>query len=662
VDAALGGVSIIAAPNADMEARAIALAARQAVLDRKSVGIIARDQTLARRIAAELSRHELEPDDPVGTPLFQSGAGRLCRQLLAAAVSRFAPEDLIALLSNGAVTLGNDRRDVRMWAARIDRLLRDKWPGLGLAGVRKVVFDEHRALLDELEAAMLPLTALIARPSLTARELAAALTHSVAALAPGADVPGLGELTLWAEELRSIAEAGAPFPPANLDGVLAALMAGRTVAKGERRRDDLFIWGELEARLQSPDLMIIAGMNEDLWPASAEPGPWMSRSMRMAVGLEPPERKQGQAAHDFEMAIGNAEVILAYATRLGAPALPSPLVQRLDAFVGEEHAKALRAAGQRWLKDAATLDHAGVPQPAKRPVPNPPADKRPRKLSVTEIETLMRSPYDIYARRVLNLRRMTPLGNEPSARERGTMIHGVFEKFVAQGLSFSDPGALEQMEAMAREAFSGLDMIEERREIWLRRFRRAAEMFLEWEEARHGSIASRAAESNGEWAPGGALQNFVLSGKADRIDRRTDGRYEILDFKTGGVPSAGDMRSYLAPQLLLEAAMLREGAFPGLVAGETTALTYIKIGLGPAAFQTIRFKTRDDISIAKAADEIWRRTQGHVLTFLIEGTHPMPARLKPRPESGRRPRPGDYDHLARTDEWTINSGVDDPPA
>jgi ATP-dependent helicase/nuclease subunit B len=51
-----------------------------------------------------------------------------------------------------------------------------------------------------------------------------------------------------------------------------------------------------------------------------------------------------------------------------------------------------------------------------------------------------------------------------------------------------------------------------------------------------------------------------------------------------------------------------------------------------------------------------------VLTFLIEGTQPMPARLKPRPESGRRPRPGDYDHLARTDEWTINSGVDDPPA
>ena len=39
----------------------------------------------------------------------------------------------------------------------------------------------------------------------------------------------------------------------------------------------------------------------------------------------------------------------------------------------------------------------------------------------------------------------------------------------------------------------------------------------------------------------------------------------------------------------------------------------------------------------------------------------MPARLRPKQDSGRKPRPGDYDHLARTDEWMLTSGVDDPP-
>jgi ATP-dependent helicase/nuclease subunit B len=38
----------------------------------------------------------------------------------------------------------------------------------------------------------------------------------------------------------------------------------------------------------------------------------------------------------------------------------------------------------------------------------------------------------------------------------------------------------------------------------------------------------------------------------------------------------------------------------------------------------------------------------------------MTARIKPRETGGRKPRPGRYDHLARTDEWTLTSGVDDP--
>jgi len=38
----------------------------------------------------------------------------------------------------------------------------------------------------------------------------------------------------------------------------------------------------------------------------------------------------------------------------------------------------------------------------------------------------------------------------------------------------------------------------------------------------------------------------------------------------------------------------------------------------------------------------------------------MTAHLRPRAGSGRKPRPGDYDHLARVDEWTLTFGVDDP--
>jgi ATP-dependent helicase/nuclease subunit B len=662
ISAGLAGVGVIAAPNADIEARAVALAARAAVLERRSVGIVSRDQTLARRIAAELNRHGITVDDPAGTPLYQASAGRLARQVLTLAVDKFSPVDVIALLRNGAVTLGRERIEVQRLTTRLDIRLRKERTRPGLAGVLALADDDAlRMLLQTLGEAVTPICTLIEAPQIDAGRLATALDRSVTALIDGEDLPGLLELRDWSRQLAGEADAGASFPPVNLDGVLKALMEGSKVPPAERRRDDIHIWGELEARLMNPDLTILAGVNEDIWPAPADPGPWMSRKMRMAVGLEPPERQQGLAAHDFEMAFGNAQVIIAYATRVGtAPALPSRLQQRIDAFIGEAEAEALRRRGQKWLDQAAAIDFAGLPKPARRPEPIPAAADRPRRLSVTEIETLMRSPYDIYAKHVLGLRKLDPLGSEPSARERGTMIHAVFEQFVAQGLSFSAPDAAKTLEAMAVDSFRNLESISERREIWLERFGRAAEQFLDWERARHGRIASRSAEIKGSWTIGGALQDFVLVGKADRIDQRTDGLLEILDFKTGGVPPPKDMTGFEAPQLLLEAAMARAGVFPGIPRRDSAVLTYIKIGLGPNAFTIRPFSLRKGMYLMQAVDEIERRVQGHVEAFLIRDDLPMMARIRPRAEGGRKQRPGDYDHLARTDEWTLTSGVDDP--
>ena len=658
---AVKGVSIVAAPGADLEARAVALAARQAVLEHQSVGIVSRDQVLARRIAAELDRHGIEVDDPAGTPLYQSGAGRLARQILAVATGRFAPVDLIALLRNGAVTLGRERGVVQSLTTRLDLKLRRERTMPGLPGILVLAEeDELRDLLTALGEALAPVVRLAEQAEIDAGRLATALEQGATALIGAGDVPGLLEFRAWARALVAEPNAGTPFAPVNLDAVLAALMDGTKVPPSERRRDDVHIWGELEARLMNPDLLILAGVNEDIWPASADPGPWLSRKMRLDVGLEPPERQQGQAAHDFELALGNGRVIIAYATRLGtAPALPSRLLQRLDAFVGETEAEAMRARGRHWLDQAATIDFAGLPRPARRPAPMPAAADRPRRLSVTEIETLMRSPYDIYARHVLGLKRLDPLGAEPSARERGTMIHAVFEQFVREGLNFSAPDAAARLEAMAVESFRNLESIRERRAIWLERFGRAAEQFLEWERTRHGHIASRAAEIKGEWLIP-ELGNFVLVGKADRIDQRTDGLLEILDFKTGGVPAPKDMIGFEAPQLLLEAAMAKAGAFPDVPRRDTASLIYIKIGLGPAAFTLRPFSLRKGAHLMQAVGEIERRMQGHIHAFLLRDDLPMTAHLRPRAGNGRKPRPGDYDHLARVDEWTLTFGVDDP--
>lgn len=678
ISQAAQGLALIAAHTPDEEARAIALAARDAVARRRTVGIISPDQNLSRRIAVEIKRFGIEVDDPAGTPLFHSPAGRLVRLILALAVNQFGPVELMALLRNRATTLGLPRADVARFADRIEFcLLRGQRLRPGLAGLRnaldqnaeaqrgpKLTPSEREAvasLFAQIEAALAPLVLVLTNGKSTAAAIASALHDAFADITterdgePTASIPGSRDLADWAAELAAMPDAGPSFPSVGLDNLLSALMHGVEVRNIERRRDDIFIWGQLEARLQHPDLMILAGLNEDIWPRPADPGPWLSRGMRLAAGLAPPERRQGQAAHDFEMALGTGEAIIAFAERIGtSPALPSRFVQRLEAFLGVEVAAELRRRGRAWIEAASSLDQAeGKPRGAERPLPRPPAEHRPRRLSVTEVETLFRSPYDLYAKHTLRLRKMPPLGEEPDQRERGSMIHKVFARFVEEGSDFAAPQAQRRLEALAAEAFAGLDAIGERRDIWLRRFSLAAQRFLEFERARQADVTARHAEIGGQWAfP--ALDNFTLTARADRVDLLADGSYAIIDFKTGGVPSPGEMAAFEAPQLLLEAALAQWGGFEGLEPAPASALTYIKIANGPEAFQIRPFAAPAG-DLGEAVDEISRRLQRHVFEFLLSDRLPLAARIMP--VVGQRYR-GDYDHLARTDEWTLLEGDD----
>lgn len=675
LDEALDGVSIIDARTEDEEARAIALASRAALEDKKSVGIVTPDRNLARRIAAELRRFSIEVDDAAGTPLFHTPAGRLARQVLNLVVARCAPVDLMALLRNRACVLGRGRTQLARLAETIDLLvLRGQRPSAGIEGVRALLAQRSTAegkrsarieaeraeaisgLLDDLETAIAPLTALLQSADIDAATLASALWTAIEGISAGEALHGRDELAGWAAQVAALAGEGHRFAPQGLDAVLATLMTGFDVRNREERRSDIAIWGQLEARLMSPDVLILAALNEDKWPAAADPGPWLSRDMRIKAGLEPPERQQGLAAHDFAQGLGNATVILAYAERIGSsPALPSRLVQRVDAFVGETQAVAMRARGAMWKSAAREIDAVPAVVAAPRPAPNPPLAARPRSLSVTEIETLMRSPYDIYAKHILRLRPLDPLGEEPDARERGTIIHAIFARFVIEKVDPFATDAFERLMGFARDAFAGLDAIGERRDIWLRRFATAAEQFLQFEQARAPYVHERRAEISGRMElplPGG----FTIRGQADRVDSLTDGTLELLDFKTGSVPSKTSMNAFEAPQLPLEALMAEAGGMAGIGPAKSSALTYVKVGLGPEAFKPSPYSTPEGMSIMEAAEEIGRRTQRHIDLFLMQQTA-LPSRLFPRKGQSYA---GPYDHLARVAEWTQVEEEDEP--
>ncbi|HEY9215409.1 MAG TPA: PD-(D/E)XK nuclease family protein, partial [Ancylobacter sp.] len=371
--------------------------------------------------------------------------------------------------------------------------------------------------------------------------------------------------------------------------------------------------------------------------------PWLSRPMRAALGLEAPERRVGLSAHDFAQACGAPELILSRPQKLGgAPTVPSRFMQRLAAVSGDARWKAAIMRGNRLLRLAALIDDEKPTARISRPEPAPPLALRPKKLSVTEIETWLRDPYSIYARHVLGLRPLDALDEAPGASERGTAIHDALGKFAIafpQGLPEDAHGALR---AFGRDAFKPLEAFPAEYALWWARFERLIGWYIAWERARRPGVQRVIAEVGGRMELLGG--RFTLTGRADRIEQLREGGLVVIDFKTGAVPTAKQTAVHYSPQLPLEAAMAAAGAFRDLPAEHAAGLSYVK--LGSTGLKETSAVDKDDTAAGIAVSTLERLEE---LVRAFENPAQGYAALR-RPMF--RGRFGDYDHLARVKEWS----------
>jgi len=425
----------------------------------------------------------------------------------------------------------------------------------------------------------------------------------------------------------------------------------RPGAPGNRIR----IYGQLEARLTSVDRVVIAGLVEGVWPPDPRTDPWLSRPMRQALGLDLPERRIGLAAHDFAQLLGAREVFLSHAMkRGGAPTVASRFVQRLAAVAGTARWDEALARGERYRGLARSLDAPQAPpQPIARPAPRPPRATRPTSLSVTEIEHWLRDPYTIYAKHILKLPQLDPVDEAPGAAERGSVIHaavGDFAKLYAERLPDDPYGELIRI---GRAHFAPLDDFPEARAFWWPRFERIARWFAGFEAERREKVAAAHAEIRGVLPIPVRDGIFRLTGRADRIERLTDGGYAILDYKTGSPPTGKQVRIGVAPQLTLEGAMLRHRAFREIAPNVSISqLVYVKLkgGEPPGEERIIDLKEQ---SPDAAADAAYEKLKALVTRFDDEETPYRSLVL-----SMWTNRYGTYDDLARVKEWSLLGGVE----
>jgi ATP-dependent helicase/nuclease subunit B len=701
ISGGMANLAVVEAANPEMEALAIAIAMREARHLNKSAALVTPDRALARRVMAALGRWNLAFDDSGGDALMDTPAGIFARLTAETVANQLEPPTLLALLKHPLCHLGGTPGAFKDAVEMLElALLRGTRPPAGTSGLARDFgrfrgelaklrggepsslhaseprarlkdeeLDRAQRLIEALRTALSPLESLAPTKPHDFAELAQRHRDILIALSRDPqdvafvfeDHQGTALASAFDDLLGEQTRSGLMVQLHDYPEVFQTAFADRMVRRGETANVHLKIYGPLEARLTQSDRVIIGGLVEGVWPPAPRVDPWLSRPMRHELGLDLPERRIGLSAHDFAQLLGTDEVILTHAAKVGgAPAVASRFLHRLEAVAGEVHWKAAKGSGEKYVRFAGELDRPDKVEPIAQPAPTPPRAARPLKLSVTAIEDWLRDPYTIYAKYILKLSPLDPVDMPLSAADRGSAIHEALGEFTQSFVTMLPDNPARALHGIGEKYFAPLMERPEARALWWPRFLRIATWFADWEIARRGDLGAITAEIRGEIPI--HLDNartFILSARADRIERRRDGTFAILDYKTGQPPTGKQVRMGLSPQLTLEAAILREGGFQAIPAGSSVGeLAYVRLsGNNPPGEQkSLELKINKSDTPQPpdvAADQALKKLEALIRAFENEAQAYTSLNL-----SMWSNRYGTYDDLARIKEWSAAGGLE----
>lgn len=682
----LEGLSVVTVRAEEDAAAALALMMRETLeTPGKTCALVTPDLALGRRVAARLERWGVVADVSSGQPLARMDAGRLIDLAVRFVAAPLDPHALLGLLKHPLVRLDPDDTDAAALRALEHHALRGPrhrdWARLRRALLKageprddgKPPPDGVRArltaaasLVDRLEtlsaAALAPFT-----PDAPLDAAARALTVLVEALA-GQDAWAGPDGEAAAALLSGLIEGGASLGAVSRSefaDLIRSLLAEETVRTGGANQPRLRILGAIEARLVRADRMILAGLEEGVWPNAAPTDPFLSRPMRAALGLPPPERRLGQTAQDFVQAACADEAILVHSERRGGqPAVKSRWLWRLEMLTRGAHAPATPVELER-PSDAVDLARAldvpmpGPPRYARRPAPTPPVHRRPRRLPVTGVERWVRDPYAVYAQRILGLQKLDRPGASAEAMARGNAVHRAIERVVLSWPDALPEDCADQIEGFLREELdaAGFEDHAMARETPLAR--NCAVWLAGWERERRARGATLLIEQTGTMTFDAPFGPFTLTAKADRVELDALGA-AVIDFKTGSTPTAKQVTQGFAPQLTLTAAILAAGGFADAPPTPATELLYVKVTGRKTPGEAVdvgKVSRNQPLTVAELAERELARLVDGVAAFDDEA-RPYVSWAAPQFMGNFG---GNYDHLARVWEWHVVGGEDEAP-
>lgn len=642
----LNNFQIINAKTQRDEALAIALKMREVLsIPEKTAVLVTSDRNLSRRVVSELKRFNIDIDDSAGIPFALTNIGIFLRLIAESAQDLHNQIKLIDLLKNPLTYVGFNSVNFRNNVYDLELNLRKN------NGKKS---DCSFEILNKLKTILQEFNIMLNSDKILFSD-AVKLHIEIAEQIASTDET-LGASLLWRKQAGKV---GVNFiskilQTGNLLGMISghdyialftSLMNFETVRTNYGTHPRLSILGPIEAYLQNFDYIIIGELNEGIWPKLPKADMWMSRPMMIDFGFATPEKNIGIMANCFCSFMMLPNVILTRADRIdGTPMQKSRWLLRLETIT-----KALGKNIDNIVNDdfhilANTIDKPHYFKQIKAPSPCPPVNARPRKLSASGINLLVEDPYSVFAKYILKLYPLDELDRPLDQRDYGTLIHAIIEDFNNLYPNALPENALNFLIELGYKYFDTQNINDDIKAFWLPKFLATAKWVIEQEKDYRFNVEKIYNEVNGESTYELPQGYFTLTAKADRIDVLKDGCINILDYKTGKIPSKKQVENGHALQLLIEALLARKNAYSIVKNKNVSNLIYWQLG-------------KDNLEISHDIDELINKTEEYILklinTFDFETT---PYHSRPTPKFISKNR--DYEHLARIKEWSVQEDGD----
>lgn len=604
-------ITIIEAGSETEEAETIAMIMRESLEHKgKKCTLVTSENTLAVRVEAFLQKWDISVDNSAGKPLPQTAIGEFFCAILNVVTKRFSPLSLADILhSNYFYAETNDVNtsvtDVAPSGAHVmpaeacthgkkcakrsnnynlnaleKTVLRGIIPPEGLHGLRwKLaktannfrITDEDREqsaeFINYIENSWKPLVTSKKQQFEIWLKLHFEVLQNISKMEKWQlhdDGDALIQfLSSWQEQGSVIGEISF----SEYAQIVQQLLKQVTVRKKHGTHPRLFICGALEARLKKHDRIIIASVNEGVWPRKYKPDPWLNPAMEQAVGLPNVDISVGLGAQDFCSLACSNEVFMTRALKQGGEeTVPSRFLTRLSVYgkMSYEKSKAKGDLWLNWLRQGKRISNLNYSKHVSEVIP--PLNYRPQVWSASFTKDMMQCPYKAYISKILNIHKIDGYEELPSPADKGNLFHNCLEAFFVGETAFKQEltpenkqKALEHLLEISNKLFKDeLKSSQATYAIWWPRFKFIAsdfiqQMILLTSDGRSPSYY----EKEGRITLNSGIQ---LRARADRIDTTTEGAV-VIDYKTGMPPGIKDASLGMEPQMAVEATILQEGGY-----------------------------------------------------------------------------------------------------